>query len=134
MAVIDASVYVALINGHERDHVACWAWFQREQAQQHIVSAPVILLPEIAAALSRGMGDPALAHRVVQHLLHTRLVELVSISSALAQQAATIAADHRIRGSDAVYVALAEHLDTELITLDQQQLERGRAVVRARRP
>ena len=134
MAVIDASVYVALINVHERDHVACWAWFQREQAQQHPMSAPIILLPEIAAALSRGLGDPMLAHRVVQHLLHTGLVELVPIGSALAQQAAAIAADHHIRGSNAVYVALAEHLDTELITLNQQQLERGRAIVRTRRP
>jgi predicted nucleic acid-binding protein len=134
MTVIDASVYVALINVHERDYAACWAWFQREQARQHSISAPVILLSEVAAALSRGMGDPVLAHRVVQHLLHTRLVELVPVSLALAQQAATIAADHRIRGSDAIYVALAEHLGADLVTLDQQQLERGSAVITARRP
>ena len=134
MTVIDASVYVALINVHEPGHAACWAWFQREQARQRPISAPVILLSEVAAVLSRGMGNPMLAHRVVQHLLHAGLVELVPISLALAQQAAAIAADHRIRGSDAVYVALAEHLGTELITLDEQQLERGSAVITARRP
>jgi len=46
----------------------------------------------------------------------------------------TLAAEHRIRGCDAVYVALARQLDMPLITLDRQQLERGAAVVATRVP
>jgi predicted nucleic acid-binding protein len=52
----------------------------------------------------------------------------------LAQRAAAIAADHQIRSCDAIYVALAQQLGTELVTLDQQQLERGVAVVTTRIP
>lgn len=134
MAVIDASIYVALVNAHESDHSSSWAWFEQAKTAQEPVIAPVILLAEVAAALSRGIGDPVLAHRVVGQLLRSSVVELTPVTAALAKRAAAIAADHRIRGCDAVYVALAEQLNDHLITLDQQQLERGAAVVTVRKP
>lgn len=129
MAVIDASVAVALVNARERENAACWAWFEQARLAEEPILAPAIVLAEVAAALSRGVGDPALAHRVVHHLAHAGLVELVPVTLALAEQAASIAADHRIRGCDAVYVALAGELGEPLVTLDRQQLERGAAVV-----
>ena len=98
------------------------------------ICAPVLLIAEVAAALSRGVGDQALAHEVVRHLARSQAVELIPVSLALAQRAAAIAADHRIRGCDAVYVALAAELEDRLVTLDQQQLERGAAVAVTARP
>ena len=134
MAVIDASVYVALINARAPDHASSWAWFQQAQSDQEAISAPVILLAEVADAVSRGIGDSTLAHQVVEQLRRSPIIELVAINSALAVRAAAIAADHRLRGCDAVYVALAEEMDDCLVTLDQQQLERGAAVVSTRKP
>jgi predicted nucleic acid-binding protein len=134
MAVIDASVYVVLINAHESEHHNSWAWFEQAKASQEPVIAPVILLTEVSAALSRGVGNPALAHQAVQQLLRSRVVELNPVTAGLAERAATIAADHRMRGYDAIYVALAEQLDDHLVTLDQQQLERGAAIVPAHKP
>jgi predicted nucleic acid-binding protein len=134
MAVIDASVYVALIHAHEKDHTTSWAWFEQANAAQEPIIAPVILLAEVAAALSRGIGDLVLAHRAVQQLEHSGLIELVPVTVAMAERAAAIAADHRIRGCDAIYVALADRLSDCLVTLDRQQLERGAAIVSAREP
>ncbi len=134
MAVVDASVYVALVNNHEPGYTASWAWFEEAQAGGEVISAPSILLPEVASALRRGAQDPALAGQVIAHLLRTRLVELVAVAEPLAERAAALAADHRIRGCDAVYVALAEQLGEELVTLDDQQLARGGEVVATRRP
>ena len=134
MPVIDASVYIALMNEHERAHVSSWAWFERAQAVHESIIAPVILMTEVAAALSRGIGDSVLAHRVVQQLRHSAVIELLPVTLALAGQAATIAADYRIRGCDAVYVALAEQLSESLITLDRQQLERAAAIIAVREP
>jgi predicted nucleic acid-binding protein len=134
MAVIDASVYIALVNAHEREHSSSWAWFEHAQATGEAIVAPVMLLSEIAAALSRGIGDPTLAHRVVQQLARSDVIELIPVTLAMAEQAAVIAAEHRIRGCDAVYVALAEQLSNVLVTLDRQQLERGAAVVPVRAP
>jgi len=134
MAVIDASVYVVLVNAHEREHGSSWAWFEQVKAAQEAVVAPVVLLAEVAAALSRGVGDPVLTHRVVQQLLHSSLIELTPVTKALAGRAAAIAVDHRVRGCDAIYVALAEQRGDQLVTLDRQQLERGSAVVAVRQP
>jgi predicted nucleic acid-binding protein len=134
MAVIDASVYLSLINAAESDHASSWTWFEETQSIQELISAPVILLAEVAAAVSRGIGNTTLAHAVVEQLQRAKVVELVPISQAMAARAATIAADHRIRGCDAVYLALAEQLGDCLVTLDQQQLERGAAVVITRKP
>lgn len=134
MAVIDASVYVALINAHEREHGSSWTWFEQAKAAQEVVVAPVVLLAEVAAALSRGVGDPVLAHRAVRQLMRSSLIELTPVTKALAGRAAAIAADHRVRGCDAIYVALAEQRGDQLVTLDRQQLERGSAVVAVRQP
>jgi len=134
MAVIDASIYIALINANESNHANSWAWFQQAQSAQELLSAPVILLAEIASALSRGLANPALAHQVVQQLLQSKVINLVPVTQALTERAAAIAADYQIRGCDAIYVALAEQLADRLITLDQQQLERGALIVTTRKP
>ena len=134
MAIIDASVYVALINAHEKNHTSSWAWFEQAQAERERVVAPVILLSEVAAALSRGAGDPALTRRVVQQLKRSEVIDLKPVTLPMAERAASIAAGHRIRGCDAVYIALAYQLGDSLVTLDRQQLERGAAIVPVREP
>ena len=134
MAVIDASVYVALMNAHEAAHESSWAWFEDAARLEEPIRAPVVLLAEVSAALSRGVGNPALAHQVVRQLLRTQTIELYPVTVELAERAAGIAADCGIRGYDAVYVALAEQTHDELVTLDRRQLERGCAVVATRRP
>jgi len=134
VAIIDASVYIALVNAHETHHASSWAWFQHAQTTQEHLSAPVILLAEVAAGLSRGVGNPALAHQVIQHLLRSNIIHLLPITPKLATRAAAIAADYQIRGCDAIYIALAEQSGDYLITLDQQQFERGAAVITTRKP
>ena len=91
MAVIDASVYVALINAQEKNHTSSWAWFERAQAAQEPLVAPVILLAEVAAALGRGVGDPGLAHRVVHQLKHSGAIDLLPVTLVVAEQAVAIA-------------------------------------------
>jgi predicted nucleic acid-binding protein len=134
MAVMDTSVYVALINPNEPAHATSWAWYVRTVRRREPIVAPAIMLAEVAAALSRGIDTPELAHRAAQRLLRSRTVELVPVTVALAQQAAVIAADHRVRGCDAVFVALARQRADTLITLDNQQLERAAAVVTTQQP
>ncbi|RMF06046.1 MAG: PIN domain-containing protein [Chloroflexi bacterium] len=134
MPVIDASVYVALLNRNEPAHPICWRWFEQAQLNQDVVAAPMILLAEVAAALSRGTNSPELAQAAVAQIVEQKLIELVPVTRDLGHRAAKIAAEYRIRGCDAVYVALAQLQNDRLITLDRQQLERGSAVVSTQRP
>lgn len=134
MPVIDASVYVALVNAREPGHDASMSWYRRTIEHQEMILAPNIILAEVAAALTRGLGDAALANQVVGRMQQSAVVTLMPVHHELAELAANIAAEHRVRGCDAIYIALAKQTGEELVTLDHQQLARGGDVVPTRAP
>ena len=134
MPVVDASVCGAFFNPRELQHVPSRIWFREARRGDEQVAAPVILLAEVAAALGRGLGDAELADDAVGILLSRRWVELFPVTQALSTRAAKIAAEQKIRGCDAIYVALAQQLGMELVTLDGDQLDRGAAVIKTRTP
>lgn len=134
MSVIDASVYVALLKPDEPGHADSMTWFRSAAKTELAISAPVIIAAEVASAISRGVGDRKLAQRAVEGLLNSEIIHLRPVSLELGTRAAEIAVQHKIRGCDAVYLALAESRAEELVTLDLQQLERGAAVAVVTRP
>ena len=106
-----------------------------EKSRRELLQAEVDEdLAEVAAALGRGLGDAELADYAVGILRSRRWVDLFPVTQALATRAAKIAAEHKIRGCDAIYVALAQQLGMELVTLDGDQLDRGAAVIKTRTP
>lgn len=134
MAVIDASVYIAAVNAHEEAHERCLRWLQQAVAEQLPLWGPSIMLAEVAAALSRGLQDPSKAMDATALLRNSKVIRLQPVSIALAERAAQIASDQKIRGCDAVYVALAMQLGQPLVTLDRQQYARGGKVVQVIEP
>lgn len=104
----------------------------REQNIPIIV--PILVLPEISAALSRGQGKPKLGLSFVQEIRNFPNATFVDVNESIANLAVEIAADHRLRGSDAVYAAVALRFGTELITLDREQLARLPKVLAVRGP
>jgi predicted nucleic acid-binding protein len=134
MPVVDASVITAYFKRDDVGHVESAAWLRAMvRAGQHI-TAPTVLLAEVGAAVRRSTGDAMLGHAVVAELRQLPGLRLVPVSEALAVNAADIAVRHAMRGCDAVYVAVAEQLGETLVSLDAEQLARGRGVVRAVRP
>ena len=131
---VDASVFVSAFTPSEPAHKASKAFMLdiREQAIPIIV--PVLVLPEISAALSRGQGKPELGKAFVQELKYFPNTTFVDIDGTLADLAVDIAAEHRLRSSDAVYAAVALRFGTELITLDREQLERLPKVLPVKAP
>ena len=134
MPVVDASVCVALFRADDPGHQASLRWLEEAVQGDEPIVSPVILLAEVAAALGRGLGDAELSRQVVELLRAKHLVDLFPVPEALAARAAEISAEQKIRGCDAIYLALAEQLAMELVTLDRQQLERGAEVVVTRNP
>lgn len=134
MSVVDASVFVAAVSRDEVHYEQAVAWLNWVLAETDTLDVPAIILSEVAAAVSRGKQDKALAHRALRLLLDTDLIQIFTVTPELASRAAEIGIEQRIRGCDAVYVALAEQLGTDLVSLDQQQVERGTAVVPVRQP
>jgi predicted nucleic acid-binding protein len=122
--VIDASVLVADARPAEPHHAQAHALLVRLAAEGHQVYLPIILLAEVASAISRGTGRPALAQRLAAALRRVPRFEFVPVDEGLGHLAAELAAQRQIRGCDAVYVALARLRGATLITLDDQQGER----------
>lgn len=94
---------------------------------------PTLVIVEIAAAIGRGQGKPELGYMFALEVGRFPGSTLIALDDALAQDAAELAARHRLRSSDAVYVALARRFGATLITLDTEQGERGGAVVPVQR-
>ena len=134
MAVVDASVIVSALIPYDPNHSASQQWLNSIVGNPATVSAPTIILAEVASALTRGHANPQLATQIMNTLLGSKLITLVPVTTKLAESAAMVASQYKIRGCDAIYVALAQMLNEELITLDKQQRERAKSVVRARQP
>ncbi len=115
---IDASVFLNAFNPHEAGHEESLGLLTRLQEAVPIV-IPTLLLPEVAGAISRGHQDTRLARRFAATLRRLSHLLLIPLDSRLAQGAADVAAEHRLRGSDAVYAAVALQFGTTLITVDQ---------------
>ncbi len=86
---------------------------------------PTLVLVETAAALSRTGSEASLAQRYAGSIAQLPNVVMVALDEGLARQAALLGARHKLRGADAVYVATASQFGAELVTLDEEQLQRG---------
>ena len=132
--VIDASVFVADAQPQEPFHADANLLLETLAAHQCVIYVPAIVLSEIAAAIARGADDPELAREAVGLYRQWPGLRLAPVDEMLGNLAAEIAARQRIRGCDAVYVALAYREQAVLISLDSQQRERAPSSVTAYTP
>ena len=58
----------------------------------------------------------------------------VPLDLTTARRAAGVAADNRLRGSDAVYASVAQQFGSTLVTLDREQKERVAKILPTRLP
>ena len=131
---IDASVFVSAFTPTEPAHQASKTFMLSVRKQSLPIIVPILVLPEISAALSRGQGKPELGKAFVEELRSFPNTTFVDVDEIVATLAVDIAANNRLRGSDAIYAAVALRFGTELITLDNEQLEQLSKVVAVRSP
>ena len=95
---------------------------------------PTLLLPEIASAVARASDDRAGAVQYADATAGLPHLTIVILTGAMARQAAELAARHRLRGADSVYVAVARRYGTMLVTRDDDQRSRAAAVIPCQTP
>ena len=133
-SVVDASVWVSRLLPPDTRHADTVGWFDRQEETGALYLGPSLVVCEVAGAIARQTGDAERARRTTALLARLPNLRLASIDESLARDAAELAATLRLRGADAVYVAVARRLDVPLVTWDAEQLQRGAAVVRVHRP
>ncbi len=128
---VDASVFLNAFNRYEAGYPESHQFLALLQERAIPIIVPFLLLPEVAAAVRRGRGDARLARRFVAALSQLPHLVLVPLEETLAAQSAQVAADHAMRGSDAVYAAVALRFGSTLVTLDREQYDRAAGLVPA---
>ena len=121
---IDASVFLNAFNPAEAGHAESNRLLTLLQAQAIPMIVPTLVLPEVAATISRVRNDASLARAFTSQLERLPNLMLIALDTVLAQQAAEAAAQHRLRGSDAVYATVALRFGSILVTLDREQHDR----------
>jgi predicted nucleic acid-binding protein len=124
MMLVDASVWVARLLPADVHHTRCKTWMAEQVQAGEAFASPELLLPELAGAIARRTGSPALAKRTLAVILQIPELRLLKMQGELVSTAAQLAAEYGLRGADAFYSAAAAQLSIPLVTLDTDQHER----------
>lgn len=134
MFTIDASVYINALNPAEAGSPESQAFLERVHRQGIRVFSPTLLLVELAAVVARVFNDTQRGIAYALAVRHLPGQVWLPLDRTLAEVALALAAEHRLRGADAVYTAVARQTGAILVTRDQQQLTRLPPSVRAMTP
>ncbi|MFQ6030744.1 MAG: type II toxin-antitoxin system VapC family toxin [Dehalococcoidia bacterium] len=134
MYVVDASVWVSRFLPSDAHYHPSRSWLGGRIEQGEILASPALLLPEVGGAVARRTGSSELASRIISLLLGLSNLRLVPVEADLTRTSAQLASELRLRGADALYVALARQLAVPLVTWDQEQRQRSGDSVAALTP
>lgn len=131
---VDASVFVNAFNSHEEGHADSLAILTAIQEGGDPIIVPTLLVTEIGSAVARASDDSVGAIQYAHATAALPHLTLVSLTPTMARQAAELAATHRLRGADAVYVAVARRYGATVVSRDEEQCARGSAIVTCQTP
>jgi predicted nucleic acid-binding protein len=134
MIVVDASVWLSFLLEQDANHTVTQSWFIEVLVNKVPIAAPILLLAEVGGAISRRLGNAELGEKAINRLLSIPTLRLVDVDHVLGLQTSRIAANHRLRGADACYVAVAAQLNVPLVSWDQEQLDRVAGLIAAYTP
>lgn len=123
--MVDASVFVAAGRAGEAFHADARTLLEVLMDAGATLYVPAIILPEMAAALARRDADPLDVAQQLGAIGAWPGGTIVPVDEPLAALSARLAADQRLRGCDAIYVALAHTVGADLISLDDEQRSRA---------
>jgi len=129
---VDASVFVSAFTPSEPAHWASKDFLLRLRQSSAPLIVPTLVIVEIAAAIGRGQSKPELGTAFAMKVRRFPDTTFIPLDDDLSEEAAEIAAVHRLRGSDAVYVAVARRFAATLVTLDSEQARRAQFLVPVR--
>jgi predicted nucleic acid-binding protein len=129
MILLDTSVWISCVLPEDVNHVRSRTWLEATLASGEMFTGPSLLAIETAGAVARRLRDPQSGRDAVGQLMRMPDFELIPLSDDLVLSATQIAADLRLRGSDAIFVATAMETGSPLVTLDQEILTRAAGTI-----
>jgi predicted nucleic acid-binding protein len=134
MYTVDASMWVIGFDQREAGHATSRQLLEVLRTRALPIIVPNLMLAEVVGAISRIRNDPVRAGVFATTLGRLPNVTVVALDVALEDQARVLAAQHGLRGADAVYAAVAQRAGCTLISLDHEHLTRLGSIVMVRTP
>ena len=125
MIVIDTSAWIAGLVTTDAHHADTSPFLDLMELRPIRFIVPAHFLAEVAGVLARTGESDEIIEREIKSIDSSGRFLVTPISVGHGLLAAEIARLAKIRGSDAIFLALARGLDRPLITWDKQQRERG---------
>jgi predicted nucleic acid-binding protein len=134
VSVVDASVWVASFLSDDVHHARSLQWIVDQTSSRSEILIPTLALAEIAGALARRTNSTVVGQRAIGLLLALPTLHLIPLDDAVGKRASELASTCRLRGADAVDVAVAQAHGSILITWDAEVAARAGALVRVLQP
>ena len=134
MIVIDTSAWIAGLVSGDAHHVDTDPFLRLAEFHSTQIAVPAHFLAEIAGVLARTGELDEIIDIEIRSIESSSRFQIAPVTVGLGMLAAEIARVAKIRGADAVFVALARGLDIPLVTWDKQQQERGGLFCRTMTP
>lgn len=129
MPTVDANVWVSAFDTKDRFHHESVAFLRVVVGAETIINAPAIISLEVACALARRYGDPAVGRKAAIKMTANTLLRLESLDETLLSEALRLGTKFRLRAADALYAATATlRNDGVLVSWDSELIERAGAV------
>ncbi|WP_419166820.1 type II toxin-antitoxin system VapC family toxin [Candidatus Palauibacter sp.] len=125
--VIDASVWVSAADATDALSESSRAFLSLVVERELPIALPQLAKLEIACALSRRLRDAERGRGLADQMLGSPLVTMYSLNRAMLRQALQVGTRGFLRSGDALYAALAEWLDAEVVSWDGELIDRAGA-------
>lgn len=127
---LDSSVIVASLLKKEPRHEEAFKLWTDLLSGKYFAIMPYSVLVEIVAAIRRRTGIEELAIEVMKELMKIENIFFVTIDEKSAKEAAKISAKTSLRGMDSIVVQVAIEFNCELITFDEEMLNKARFILK----
>jgi len=125
---VDASVWVAAAELSDSYCAQSRAFLAAVVRRGVRVSAPAFARLEVACALARRRRDAAMARRLTDSALAPNRVVQAPVDSSLLGRALLAGTSSFLRGADALYAVTAQLDGSQLVSWDNELIQRGGAI------
>ena len=126
---IDSSIIISSLLKNEARHKEALSIWQSVLSGKNFAIMPYSVFVEVVAAIKRRTGSEKLAIEVKNELSKLENIAFVVLDDKAAMQAAELAAKTGVRGMDAPVIQVAEEYGAELISFDEEMMEKAKKVL-----
>ena len=126
--VVDASVWVAAADATDGFSEPGRAFLAALARRSTPIALPDFAELEVACALARRLDDAESGRSLAGRMMRSPLVTVHSLDASLLRRAVEVGTRRLLRAGDAVYVAVSELTQGEVVSWDEELIQRAGAV------